>query len=226
MPTVLLVRHGQASFGEADYDVLSDLGRRQSELLGSALARRGTRATRLVSGELHRQLGTAERLAAALGVETEADARWNEYDDADVISHHSGSTARLGRNADGSPSLSSDAFQAVIDDALAAWIEAGEDGPAGEPWSRFSGRAHAALEDLAASLGAGETGIAVSSGGTIAALAAALLGAPPQTMVALNRVAVNTGVSKVAIGRRGATLVSYNEHAHLDEAGRELLSYR
>jgi hypothetical protein len=28
MPTVLLVRHGQASFGAADYDVLSDLGRR------------------------------------------------------------------------------------------------------------------------------------------------------------------------------------------------------
>ena len=40
MPTVLLVRHGQASFGAADYDVLSDLGRRQAQAAGRELARR------------------------------------------------------------------------------------------------------------------------------------------------------------------------------------------
>ena len=34
MPTLTLVRHGQASFGADDYDHLSDLGRRQGVRLG------------------------------------------------------------------------------------------------------------------------------------------------------------------------------------------------
>ncbi len=55
VPVVLLVRHGQASFGADDYDVLSDLGRRQAEVAGEELRRRGLHAPLLVSGGLRRQ---------------------------------------------------------------------------------------------------------------------------------------------------------------------------
>jgi hypothetical protein len=41
--------------------------------------------------------------------------------------------------------------------------------------------------------------------------------------VAFNRVTINTGLSKVAVGRSGMTLVSFNEHGHL---GDDLLTYR
>ena len=41
--TLLLVRHGQASFGKSDYDRLSPGGHRQARLLGADLARRGLR---------------------------------------------------------------------------------------------------------------------------------------------------------------------------------------
>ena len=44
MSSILLVRHGQASFGAADYDVLSPTGHEQSRVLGSALAARGVTA--------------------------------------------------------------------------------------------------------------------------------------------------------------------------------------
>jgi len=37
MGVVLLVRHGQASFGADDYDVLSETGIEQSRMLGRAL---------------------------------------------------------------------------------------------------------------------------------------------------------------------------------------------
>jgi hypothetical protein len=40
----------------------------------------------------------------------------------------------------------------------------------------------------------------------------------------LNPVTINTAITKVVSGRSGLTVVSYNEHAHLD--GTELLSYR
>jgi broad specificity phosphatase PhoE len=51
MPTVLLIRHGQASFGAADYDVLSDPGRRQAEIVVASLAGAGSGAlTDLAAG--------------------------------------------------------------------------------------------------------------------------------------------------------------------------------
>ena len=44
--------------------------------------------------------------------------------------------------------------------------------------------------------------------------------------MALNRVAVNAGVTKVVTGAAGATLVSFNEHAYLERQSRSLLTYR
>ena len=43
--------------------------------------------------------------------------------------------------------------------------------------------------------------------------------------MALNKVAVNTSVTKVLVGRGGLRLMSYNEHAHL-EHDRALMSFR
>ena len=37
MASILMVRHGQASFGAEDYDQLSPLGQRQADLMGGVL---------------------------------------------------------------------------------------------------------------------------------------------------------------------------------------------
>jgi hypothetical protein len=39
-------------------------------------------------------------------------------------------------------------------------------------------------------------------------------------------VIVNTGIVKLAYGRAGTTLVSFNDHAHLEADPRELVTYR
>src|SRR4051812_30533219 len=59
MPIVLLVRHGQASFGGDDYDRLSDLGREQSQATGRWLRHRELRRPVVVHGSLRRQRDTA-----------------------------------------------------------------------------------------------------------------------------------------------------------------------
>jgi len=43
MGSIFLIRHGQASFGAENYDVLSPLGHQQSEALGDHLGQLGTR---------------------------------------------------------------------------------------------------------------------------------------------------------------------------------------
>ena len=59
MATIYLFRHGQASFGAADYDRLSPLGERQATLLGHYLRDSGIVLDAAFSGDLLRQRQTA-----------------------------------------------------------------------------------------------------------------------------------------------------------------------
>ena len=83
----------------------------------------------------------------------------------------------------------------------------------------------AGVRELMAGLGRGGVGVVVTSGGVIAAVCADLLRVGAEGFVALNRVVVNTGVTKLVSGRSGTSLLSFNDHAHLD-AVPDLLTYR
>jgi broad specificity phosphatase PhoE len=217
MPQIVLVRHGQASFGGDDYDVLSDLGVRQAGLARKALDARGISPTTIASGSLRRQLGTA----AAWTDEPVIDARWNEYDSADVLHAHGFPQGSLEHPEAITAGAGADTrrFQDVLDVALAAWIDAAEASPAAESWPSFRDRVTAALADVAGGLGSGQTALVATSGGVIAVVAMHLLGAPPAQFLAFNRVTANAGFTKIVVGRSGTTLLSFNEHAHLDAAG-------
>ena len=65
MGTLRLVRHGQASYGAANYDVLSPLGVRQAEAVGAAWAARRAPVSAIYVGTMQRQLDTARHLRAA-----------------------------------------------------------------------------------------------------------------------------------------------------------------
>ncbi len=90
MSRVYLVRHGQAGTRK-QYDALSDLGRRQSRLLGEHFAQQGIRFTAAYSGSLARQAQTADEVRSAYtetGGEFPQIAEhpgWNEFDLADVF---------------------------------------------------------------------------------------------------------------------------------------------
>lgn len=207
MPVVLLVRHGQASFGADDYDVLSDLGREQAAVVGAELTRRGLRAPLLISGALRRQRDTAALLG--LGVEPRIDPRWDEYDHLGLLRRYPS-----GEPNDGS----SRGLQVLLDAALVRWA-----GDATGGWDRFRSGASDALAEAAHQ---GRDAVVVTSGGVIAAVCAALLGAGPEAFVALNRVTANCALTKVVVGRSGASLVAFNEHAHFEGPNRRLLTYR
>jgi broad specificity phosphatase PhoE len=232
VPALLLVRHAQASFGAADYDVLSPTGTEQAEALAGDLARRGVRVDRVVSGSLARQRDTAAPIAAAAGLRATVDARWDEYATDAILARYSSSELRLGDRAAGSRALrppdamSSREFQDVLERALLRWIAAGDGARARETWPAFAARARAALEDVVRDLGGGQTALVCTSGGVLAAICVQLLGLPPSALVAFNRVAVNAAVTRVISGRAGTRLVSFNEHAHLEGKGRALITYR
>src|SRR3989442_869576 len=63
MNRVTLVRHGQASYGQADYDQLSELGERQSRRLGSYWAERGVQFEFVFVGPRRRHRQTHDAVA-------------------------------------------------------------------------------------------------------------------------------------------------------------------
>jgi broad specificity phosphatase PhoE len=214
VPTLLLIRHAQGSFGSEDYDVLSERGREQTVALAAELDRRGVRLDRLVSGSLARQRDTAAAIAAAQELAPAIDPRWDEYDSEGFVARHAASA---------SPPSTTREFQAILDAALVAWVAGG----AGDgSWPAFRDRVAAALGELTESLGPGQTALVCTSGGPLAAVCVALLGLPDKALVPFNRVLVNASVTKVISGRSGSTLVSFNEHGYLEATDGALVTYR
>ncbi|HET9103966.1 MAG TPA: histidine phosphatase family protein [Solirubrobacteraceae bacterium] len=224
MPTILLVRHAQASFGSVDYDVLSELGERQAGALGRELRRRGSPADVLRCGTHRRQRDTVK----AFGDRTpDVDPGLDEYDSDGILATHARSPLRLhaaGPVAD--PSAASRAFQLVLDAGLRSWIDAGAASRAPESYPAFATRVQASLDDAAGRLSSGQTAVLCTSGGVISAACVHLLGVSEAAFLAFNRVAVNAGITTIAVGRSGQSLVSFNEHGHLQTGNGSLVSYR
>ncbi len=226
MSVVYLVRHGQASFGRSDYDRLSPLGEQQSARLGTALAARGVKPDLVVSGAMNRHLRTAELAldAAGLSARVETDAGFNEFDhDQIVLAHKPAYRHRAVMLSDLARTRQpARAFQEMFEQATQRWVAG--DGTYAESFATFCERADAAVRRTAEAVGKGQTALVFTSAGPIAAVVSRLLTGTDDLWLKLNPVAVNTAVTKIVSGRRGLTVVSVNDHSHLE--GTDLLSYR
>jgi broad specificity phosphatase PhoE len=167
VPALHLVRHGQASFGAADYDRLSPLGVEQSRAAGAALRARGVTPAVVVHGALRRQRETAEALAGAwaespAGVPPlREDARWAEYDHEALLTrlHEArgptpaddgaarsadvagGATAGRGPDGPEPPADPRAAFQEALERALGRWTAGGHDADYAESFGAYRTRA-------------------------------------------------------------------------------------
>ncbi len=221
VPTILLIRHGQASFGSDDYDRLSPRGIEQAEMTARSLAARDRGQSRIISGSLRRQIDTAAPAAVTFNAQPAIDPRWNEYAMDQIIAAHPDPRSTPATEAS---EVTSAAFQDILERALETWMATGDQTPAPESWPAFHARVTEALHQLAGSLQSGTTALVFTSGGVIATVCAELMELPGEQLLLLNRVAINTGVTKIAAGRRGLSLISFNDHAHLEGAG--LITYR
>ena len=216
MGTLFLVRHGQASFGAADYDQLSALGTRQCHALGRWFAQRGIGFEGVIRGTLKRHAqslaGIAAGHAEAGGAELPTALEWpglNEYDSEALIrSVHKGPLSK----PDGA-----EAYRAhfrLLRDALRLWMAA-KTQPTGMPsWADFSVGVAAALAHVRST----HTGdvLLVSSGGPIATAVHQVLGTAPETMVELNLRIRNSALSEFSFTPKGHRLLSFNHLPHLD----------
>ena len=221
MGTLYLVRHGQASFGAADYDQLSPLGHQQAVRLGQYWRDKGLRFDAVLTGTLRRHAQTYEGIAEGLQQTAAAPLPLlelpglNEYDSLALIrAIHS---ERLPRPD--TPERYRQHFR-LLCDALAQWM-AGVISPQGMPsWDDFAGGVQTVLERVRREH-AGQNVLLVSSGGPISTAIGQVLGTAPEVTIALNMRIRNSAVTEFSISPKRLMLQTFNTVAHLDAPGCE-----
>ncbi|KNX38508.1 histidine phosphatase family protein [Luteipulveratus halotolerans] len=219
--SVLLVRHGQASFGKSDYDQLSPTGRRQARLLGEDLGRRGWTPDRIVCGGMRRHQQTLAEIAVGAGwdLDAEIDADWNELDHDAVISGYRPAYKHLlVLKADMVRTLRPRAaFEEMFEQAILRWSSGEHDDEYDETFATFRHRVDGALDRVLAHESPRQ--LVVSSVGCISRAASRVLAdGDMDVWKQFAFTGINTGVTRITVGRRGPQLLTYNEIGHLDAA--------
>lgn len=213
MGILYLVRHGQASFGSADYDRLSPLGQRQCEALGDWFARRGIGFDAVLTGTLRRHAESLAALQAGYAQALPATQRrpgLDEYDSEAVI--------RAVHPEPLPPAAAPQAAQAhfrALRDGLAQWM-AGRVQPAGLPaHAQFRAGVVDALDHVRSGHADGCT-LVVSSGGPISLALGHVLGLGDAAVIDLNLQLRNSALCELRVTPRRLVPVSFNTLPHLE----------
>jgi broad specificity phosphatase PhoE len=235
--SIYLIRHGQASFGADDYDVLSPTGIRQAQILGQHLAELGISFDRCLSGDLRRQQHTANSALeqyAAVGLPVpilETDSAFNEFDADAVI--RALLPAMLADEPDALNILRNATqnraeFQRIFALIIERWLAGTYDTPGLESWLGFVERVQAGLQRILDQADDNTQKIAVfTSGGTITALLHLITQMPARQAFELNWQIVNTSLNQLKFRGREVALASFNSHVHLQLLkAPELITFR
>ena len=227
MNAIYLIRHGQASFGKSNYDKLSDLGRKQAEVLGKSFVKR-SKIDRVFRGDMLRHEETADLFlkGAKLKLSPKVDKRWNEFDHKEIIQVYNPRykykwymVAHLARKFN--PKRE---FKEMFNKALTQWISGSYDDKYSETFKEFNSRSIKALNKVADNLKEDENAAVFTSGGVIGCIIQDFLKTPAETALKNNWLLVNGGVTKILKTKRGLILSSINEHSAF-ESNKDLISY-
>ncbi|CBL45788.1 Phosphoglycerate mutase family protein [gamma proteobacterium HdN1] len=237
MGTIHLIRHGQASFGKANYDKLSELGIEQSVQLGRHYAQAGVQFSKIACGEMLRHQETMEHCLQGMAEVRDPNnaitpilsKAFNEFDHEQVVARYqpefadkAALAAWLARQT--SPAA---AFQSLFDQAMQRWLSGNHDDDYSESWLAFRARTLAGFEALREQSGASEHIAVFTSGGPISVITQQLLGIPDQHVLKLNYALINASITRVFYNREHANLSSFNSYAHLETFGNhKLITYR
>jgi len=235
MSTLLVIRHGQASFGQKDYDNLTPVGVEQAQLLGRWLADGGPRIDKVFVGPRRRQRDTARHMIEASGGRIPGPALVPGFDEYPAEAIMRQALPRLMDVDDeakevfgGDPlGVPTDArrFQRVFERVMHRWVagDPGLDLGDTESFAAFAARCRAAYQDIVASCGRGVVVCAVTSAGPTSIACQMALELPDPVALKMSWVVANSAVTELRFRDDELTLVAFNAVPHLP---RSLVTYR
>ncbi len=236
MGLLTVVRHGQASFLQADYDKLSPLGEEQARKLAAYWLESGARFDRVYYGPALRQRRTGEIVAEAMrdtGVpwpEARVDDDFDEYAGIEVMKRalprlcetdvEIGSLHRDFREARAGP-LAGRTFEKMFQRVMRLWVAGELPCDDIECWCGFCERIARAIARVRQG---GGRPVVFTSGGVMAATARVALDLSPLHTMELSWMPRNASYSEFLFSGERFSLSSFNAHPHLDAP--ELLTWR
>lgn len=231
MASITLIRHGQASFGKADYDQLSELGYEQARHLGTVLREREEPVDTIFIGAMKRHRQTAEACLETAGLSAlplTVLPGFNEFNHEQVIERYEPRyrdrdwlVAEMAKHAN-----PGELFGQMFRQAIARWVGGAHDSDYDESWKHFQQRSRAALDEALSNLPARGRALVFTSGGCISVISQGLLGLSDDATFRVNLTLANAGLSRISQGSTHRNLISLNEHSHFSGRHRDLLTYR
>jgi len=218
MSEVYLVRHGQASFGAANYDKLSPLGHQQSSWLGEYFLERNINFDAVLAGTLVRQQETAtgiiQHLSGSPNIDTQAGL--NEFSFSKIIDAYISQYPEEMPSDKSNPKL----YYALLKSAMFAWLNNKLDIPDSETWGDFDERVGQVVEYIRSLSKNNKRILVVSSGGAISMILKHMLGLESTQVIHLNLQVKNTGITHFFCNNDTLRLSSFNNVPHLDTPNR------
>ena len=244
MAAIYLIRHGQASFGSADYDQLSEKGSKQGVILGEAWRSRAV-PSKFYSGDLLRHGQTLKCFTEGYqGEETSTiiHSGFNEFDHIDILTNYDAQWQNFSKmikktNKSNQPEKF---FQNEFAKALVRWVTADKDHEYKESWPQFKKRCLRALQDVIDQETANNRKAAVglnnakkskdilvfTSGGTISVIVQHILQLSDKHALQINQQSRNTGVTKLLFSKNMLSVDYLNNYSHLEQAGDDWVTFR
>ena len=207
MAEIYFVRHGQASFGAEDYDKLSLVGHRQTELLGSRFKEIGLKFDKVVCGVMKRHKETLQQIKKNLDLpNTIFDNRLNELDYQQLENAYCSAFNTC-------PPTNSKEFRDFFPKLISAWasnVLIGLD----ESYFDFNKRVNNAVNEH---LLKSDRILMISSGGPTALLVSRALNLDYARTAEILNFTMNSSYSFFSELNDQFTLLQYNCTPHLDE---------
>jgi len=225
MTEIILIRHGQASFGKRNYDVLSEIGQQQATVLGQHWQQIGWQADVMLAGDMQRQQDTATLTRAELSNALPAlqtNSAFNEYDAEGLFKAYYPQVIMEDEVIRQDPRAAMEdkrLFQRAFGQIVKKWLsDTPHHGGELERWDDFVTRVQTGLQALVTEH-AHDSRIAIfTSGGAISVCLQAALGLSAEHTLGLNWRIANTAITQLSYGRSGFAMNSFNNITHLQLA--------
>ena len=236
MGLLTVVRHGQASFLAADYDVLSSLGELQARKLGQYWVERDVTFDCIYYGPARRQAGTGEivreafRGAGRSWPEPVCVPEFDEYPGIEVMraflpqvidKHEDIRLLHQEFRTAGEQMVAARAFEKMFQRVTRMWVAGELASPDVETWRSFCDRVERGMLRVRER---GGRAVVFTSGGVMAATVRLALDLSPVRTLELSWAPRNASYSEFLFSGERFSLATFNVCGHLDGAG--LLTWR
>lgn len=239
MALLTLVRHGQASFLEANYDKLSVRGELQAKFLGEYWLRTRAGFDQVYHGPAERHIRTGEIVA---NVFRAAGEPWpgpislpeaDEYPGIEIMrtflpglmeKHEDIRALEAEFRETDDKSAAARVYDRLFQRITRMWVTGELDSPEVESWTQFCQRVDRSVACIRENAGNRRRVVVFTSGGVIAATVRAALDLSEQRTLELSWASRNASYTEFLFSGERFSLSSFNNHPHLENE--ELLTYR